>query len=147
MKKSAHFTTPYVSKYNDNPSPDKYQPDQTNTVITELPRAADRNARSTEKWFEDKQATQQPMPGSYEHQKTYEYNNGTIEAGALNANKSAHFTAPYIPKYNDNPSPDKYQPDQTHTVITELPRAADRTVRSTEAWFEDKKVLTQPQPG
>ena len=108
LKKHAHFTSPYVAKYNDNPSPDKYQPDQTVTVITEKPRAADRNTRPTEAHFEDKRYSNQPPVGSYSHPNTFEYNNGKIEAGALNANKSAHFTAPYEPKYNDNPSPDKY---------------------------------------
>lgn len=90
------------------------------TVITEKPRAADRTERMTEAHFEDRNSLTQPQVGQYIHPNTFEVDG---KAGKLNMNKSAHFTAPYVAKYNDNPAPTRYQPDQTNTVITELPRA------------------------
>ena len=41
---------------------------------------------------------------------SYVRENGQVKYGALNGKKAAHFTSPYKTKYNDNPSPVKYNP-------------------------------------
>jgi len=138
--KNAHFTAPYEAKYNDNPSPDKYQPDQTATVITELPRAADRNERK-DIWIDQQRISKENPEGpAYQFKSTFEQ--GKIEgqslAGGLNSGVAAHFTTPYEFVADQNPCPTKYQPDQTATIITEKPRAADRNERK-DVWMVDQR--------
>jgi hypothetical protein len=143
--KSAHFTAPYEPKYNDNPSPDKYQPDQTKTVVTELPRAQDRNERK-DIWIDQQRISkEQPENSTYTFKSTFEYNeDGASAPGGLNSGVHAHFTGPHEFVANQNPCPTKYQPDQSATVITEKPRAADRNERK-DVWMVDQREVAGRQ--
>jgi len=119
-KKAAHFTSPYKTKYNDNPSPDKYKPvlSQTKPRPTSAFAKRDADKRKGNNNHHDiwenqqKVSDQNPQVGQYAFGSTFEYSAGNKSvAGALNLKKSAHFVSPYETKYNDNPSPDKYNPD------------------------------------
>jgi len=86
------------TNYNRNPSPDKYQPDQTKTKVTEKTAKISREARK-DIWEKQVQhAKETPSGMSYKHADTF----------TSNKNKTFTIGSAFKTEYNANPGPGEY---------------------------------------
>ena len=88
--KASEFGKPYKHTYNQNPSPDRYQPDITkNLMNTSSNQKINRQAR-TDIWKESLEAAASVPDANYRHIDTFE----------ANKNKASEFGKPYKHTYN-----------------------------------------------
>jgi hypothetical protein len=127
-KKKAHeFGKPFKTTYNNNPSPDRYQPDITKNLMATSSNQKISRAERTDIWKESLAAAASVPDANYRHVDCFE----------ANKNKAYEFGKPYETKYNQNPSPDKYMPDQSKSSLNKAAHPKIGTESRPDIWAKE----------
>jgi hypothetical protein len=96
--KVQEFGKPFKTTYNNNPSPDKYQPDVTKNLMKSSANQKISRAERTDIWKESLAAAASVPDANYARKDTFEQNK----------NKTHEFGKPYKHTYDNNPMAQKY---------------------------------------